>query len=209
MRRFSRWLLRRRRAMRLEELEEGIRKQDACHCPQTRTSCRWHRRRVETPSQLEWTKGRSCSARIHVDLLQTRASGASRTLVKEKRPRLIGKKALADFNRTLKHLRRAPARRSCPPWSRSETHLAASHVTDFLAQKKRNDALRCKPPAGSQLMETQIRHYYNACNLLKGNFASVTSSSLLRIPTSTSEGGSSGFTPGPGSTLSTREHLIG
>ena len=31
---------------------------------------------------------------------------------------------------------------------------------------------------------------------------------LLWIPTSTSEGGGSGFTPGTGSTLSTRKHLI-
>ena len=33
--------------------------------------------------------------------------------------------------------------------------MAASHVTDFLAQKKRYDALGYKPPAGSQLTETR------------------------------------------------------
>ena len=67
LRRFSRWLLRRRRAMWLDELEEGIRKQDAF------TVCRFarllagtgigskHRRfgqiRAHTPSQIEWAQG--------------------------------------------------------------------------------------------------------------------------------------------------------
>ena len=40
-----------------------------------------------------------------------------------------------------------------------------------------------------------------------GNVARITVV-LLWIPTSTSEGGGSAFTPGNGSTLSTREHLI-
>ena len=47
-RRLSRWPLRKRRANWLEELEEGIRKQD--DFLQIRTSPRWHRNRVETPS---------------------------------------------------------------------------------------------------------------------------------------------------------------
>ena len=85
MRRFSRWLLRRRRAIWLEELEEGIRKQDAFTVYRygrllagTGTGSKHHRFghiRAYTPFHIEWAqdlakegrKGRSCSARIHVE----------------------------------------------------------------------------------------------------------------------------------------------
>ena len=120
--------------------------------------------------------------------------------------------------------------------------MIASHVADFLAQKKRYDALGYKPPAGLQLMET--RYAIIAClestrrcesapvvssrgfrvmsfdtrdvrflesvapwSFSGGNVTRITVV-LLWIPTSTSEGGSNGFAPGTGSTLSTREHLI-
>ena len=95
MRRFSRWLLRRRRANWLEELEEGIRTQDAftvyryarllVGTGMGSKNQRFGQIRAYTPSQIEMgircgkrrTKGRSCSARILLDRLPTRASGTS------------------------------------------------------------------------------------------------------------------------------------
>ena len=134
MRRFSRWLLRRRRAMWLEELEEGIRKQGAFTvysyaCLLAGTGIRSkHRRfgliRAYTPAQIEWAQGLAKEGpkgglalheytwtdlrREHLELLDPGESETTATHREEAR---------ADFNRTLKQLRRAPARRSCPPWS--------------------------------------------------------------------------------------------
>ena len=64
MRRFSRWLLRRRRAMWLEELEEGIRKQDAFTVYRYARP-RWHRHRVETQSCWTNSSLHPFSDRIH------------------------------------------------------------------------------------------------------------------------------------------------
>ena len=150
MRRFSRWLLRRRRAIWLEELDE---KQDAF------TVYRYarllagtgigskHRRfgqiRAYTPSQIEWAQGLAKEGskgglalheytwndfrRGHLELLDPGESETTATYREEAR---------ADYNRTLKQLRRAPARRSCPPLVHTRTLVAASHVADFPAQKK-------------------------------------------------------------------------
>ena len=114
MRRFSRWLLRRRRAMWLEELE-GIRKQDAFSV---------YRYAAYTPSQIEWAQGLAKEGpkgglalheytwtdfrREHLELLDPGERETTATHREEARD---------DNNRTLKQLRRAPARRSCPPWS--------------------------------------------------------------------------------------------
>ena len=134
MRRFSRWQLRRRRAIWLEELEEGIRKQDAF------TVYRYarllagtgiglkHRRfgqvRAYTPSPVEWAQrlakeGPKGVLALHeytwTDFrrghLELQDPGESETTATRR------EEARADYNRTLKQLRRAPARRWCPPWS--------------------------------------------------------------------------------------------
>ena len=42
-----------------------------------------------------------------------------------------------------------------PSLVRTRTLVVASYVADFLAQRKRYDALGYKPPAGSQLTETR------------------------------------------------------
>ena len=88
MRRFSRWLLRRRRAMWREELEEGIRKQDAFTVYRyarlvagtgtfwTNSSLHPFSDEMGTRSGKRMAQGKSCSTRIHVDRLQTRAFGA-------------------------------------------------------------------------------------------------------------------------------------
>ena len=265
MRRFSRWLLRRRRAMWLEELEEGIRKQDAFTVYRYARllagtgigskHCRLGQIRAYTPSQAEWAQGLATEGpkgglapheytwtdfrREHLELLDPADSETTVTHRKEARD---------DYNRTLKQLRRAPARRSCPPWSIPGRLLLLLMWPTFLAQKKPKDALGYKPPAGSELTET--RHDIIACmestrrcesapvvssrsmvwvftkrvmsfgtwdvrflesvapwSFSGGNVARITVV-LLWIPMSTSEGGSSGFAPGTGSTLSTREHLI-
>ena len=92
MRRFSRWLLRGRRAMWLEELEEGIRQQDAFSVYRyarllagTGIGSK-HRRfeqiRAYTPSQIGWAQGlakEGRSARAHVERLQARAFGITGT----------------------------------------------------------------------------------------------------------------------------------
>ena len=105
-RRFSRWLLRRRRAMWLEELEEGTRKQDAF------TVYRYarllagtgigskHRRfgqiRAPTPSQIEWAQGLAKEGpKSGLALHETRGTTSDesvwnfRTLVTVKRRRCI------------------------------------------------------------------------------------------------------------------------
>ena len=119
MRRFSRCLLRRRRVIWLEELEEGIRKQDAFtvyRCARLLAGTgigSKHRRfghiRAYTPSQIEWAqglakegpKGRSGKRRAKREvLLCTHTRGLTSnerswsfwTLVKAKRPRIIGKR---------------------------------------------------------------------------------------------------------------------
>ena len=154
MRQFSRWLLRRRRAMWLEELEEGIRKQDAF------TVYRYarllagtgigskHRRfgqiRAYTPSQIEWAQGLAKEGpkgglalheytwtdfrREHLELLDPGESETTATHREEAR---------ADYNRTLKQLRRAPARRSCPPWSIPGRLWLLLMWPTFLRRKKR------------------------------------------------------------------------
>ena len=249
--------------MRLEELEEGIRKQDAFTVHRyarllagTGVGSK-HRGfgqiRAYTPSQVEWAQGlakegpkgglalHECTwtdfRREHLELVD---SGESETTATHR------EEARANYNRTLKELRRAPARRSCPPWSipgRLWLHL----MWPTVLRRKTYDALGYKPTAGSQLTET--RYAITAClestgtccqqplhgvghpKAWEGGFRVMSfgtrdvrflesvaprSSSggnvtritvvLLRI---TSEGGSSGITPGTGSTLSTREHLIG
>ena len=124
MRRFSRWLLRRRRAMWLEELEEGIRKQDAF------TFYRYarllagtsigskHRRFVQNSSLTPllrqnghkvWQKK---GQREGLALEYTWTIWSFWSLAATRR-----EEARADYNRTQKQLRRAPARRSCLPWS--------------------------------------------------------------------------------------------
>ena len=151
MRRFSRWLLRRRRAMWLEELEEGIR----------RTSPRWHRHRVETPSF--WTNSSPHPAlheytwndfrREHLEL-QDPGDSETTTLHREE--------ARADYARNVKQLRRAPARRSRPPWSiPGRLWLLLMWPTFLRKGKRRFDALGYKPLAGSQLLET--RHAITSC----------------------------------------------
>ena len=63
--------------------------------------------------------------------------------------------ARADYVRTLKHLRRAPARRSCRPWSiPGHLWMLLMWPTFQRKGKRRFDALGYKPPAGSQLLET-------------------------------------------------------
>ena len=179
MRRFSRWLLRRRRAIWLEELEEGIREQDAF------TVYRYarllagtgigskHRRfgqiRAYAPSQIEWAQGLAKEGpkgglalheytwndfrREHLELLDPGESETTGTHRKEVR---------ADYARTVKQLRRAPARRSCPPWSiPSRLWLLLMWQTFLRRGKRRFDALGYKPPAGSQLLET--RHAITSC----------------------------------------------
>ena len=172
MRRFSRLLLRRRRAMWLEELEEGIQKQDAF------TVYRYARLFAGTgigskhlrfgqilafaPSQIEWAQGLAkegpkgglalheytCTdfRREHLELLDPGESETNATHREEAR---------ADYNRTLKQLRRAPARRSCPPWSIPGRLWLLLMWPSFLRRKTRYDALGYKPPAGSQLTETR------------------------------------------------------
>ena len=78
--------------------------------------------------------------REHLELLD---AGGSETTT------LHREEARADYARTVKQLRRAPARRSCPPWS----------ITGRLWL--RFDALGYKPLAGSQLLET--RHAITSC----------------------------------------------
>ena len=70
--------------------------------------------------------------------------------------------ARADYARTLKQLRRAPARRSCPPWSiPGRLWLLLMWPTFLRKGKRRFDALGYRPPAGSQLLET--RHAITSC----------------------------------------------
>ena len=81
-----------------------------------------------------------------------------RNLVTAKRRRLIGKR----LEQTTKQLRRAPARRSCPPWSiPGRLWLLPMWPTFLRRGKRRFDALGYKPPAGSQLLET--RHAITSC----------------------------------------------
>ena len=157
--------------MWLEELEEGIRKQDAFTVYRyarllagTGTGSK-HRRfgqiRACTPSQIEWAQGLAKEGpkgglalhehtwndfrREHLES-QDLGDSATTTLHREE--------ARADYARTVKQLRRAPARRSCPPWS----------IPGRLWMRKgtrRFDALGYKPPAGSQLLET--RHDITSC----------------------------------------------
>ena len=71
-------------------------------------------------------------------------------------------KARADYARTVKQWRRAPARRSCPPWSiPGRLWLLLMWPTFMRKGKRRFDALGYKPPAGSQLLET--RHAITSC----------------------------------------------
>ena len=109
MRRFSRWLLRRRRATWLGELEEGIRKQDAFTVYRyarllAGTGIGWkHRRfgqiRAYTPCQIDWAQGLEKEGQREV-LLYTNTLGPTSdesiwsfwTLLKAKRSRLIGKR---------------------------------------------------------------------------------------------------------------------
>ena len=70
--------------------------------------------------------------------------------------------ARADYARTVKQLRRAPARRSCPPWSiPSRLWLLLMWPTFLRKEKRRFGAMGHKPPAGSQLLET--RHDITSC----------------------------------------------
>ena len=135
--------------MWLEELEEGIRKQD---CLQIRTSPAGtgigskHRRfgqiRAYTPFRIEWTQGLAKEGpkgglalheytwndfREHLEL-QDPGDSETTSLHREE--------ARADYARTVKQLRRAPARRSCPPWSIPGRLLVASYVADLRAQGK-------------------------------------------------------------------------
>ena len=94
----------------------------------------------------------------NLDRLQKRASGAtgeSETTATHR------EEARADFHRTLKQLRRAPARRSCPPWSIPGRFWLLLMWPTFLRRKERYDALGYKPLAGSQLTET--RYAITAC----------------------------------------------
>ena len=84
------------------------------------------------------------------------------TLVKAKRPGTHREEARADYNRTLNPLRRAPARRSCPPLVHTRDECGCFSCGRLsCAEKKRYDALGYKPPAGSQLTET--RYAITAC----------------------------------------------
>ena len=165
--------------MWLEELEEGIRKQDAF------TVYRYarllagtgigskHRRfgqiRAYTPSQIEWAQGLAKEGpesglalheytwndfrREHLEL-QDAGDSETTTLHQEE--------ARADCARTVKRLRRAPARRSCPSWSiPGRLWLLLMWPTFLRKGKRRFDALGYKPPAGSQLLET--RHAITSC----------------------------------------------
>ena len=261
MRHFSRWLLKRRRAMCLEELEEGIRKHDAFTVYRyTRLLAGTgigskHRRigqvRAYTPSQIECASGLAKEGpkgglalheytwndfrREHLEL-QDPGDSATTTWHREE--------ARADYARTVKQLRRAPARRSCPihpgqyqavfgcfscgrPSSARENDKLMHWVTSrlqarnywkpdtpsLIAWKQHDGAMRRLLSAVALLdgsSQNQVRWalsrvaWYTACVIFGrrgtvdfsgGNVARITVV-LLWIPTSTSEGGGSGFTPG-------------
>ena len=132
-----------------------------------------HRRvgqiRAYTPSQIEWAQGLAKEGpkgglalyehtwndfrQEHLEL-QEPGNSATTTLHREE--------ARADYARTVKPLRRAPARRSCPPWSiPGRLWLLLMWPTFLRKGKRRSDALGYKPPAGSQLLET--RHAITSC----------------------------------------------
>ena len=96
--------------------------------------------------EYTWTDFR----RGHLELQDPGESETTATLREEAR---------ADYFRTLKQLRRAPARRSCPPWPIPGRLWLLLMWPTFLRRKKRNDALGYNSPAGSQLTENQIRHH--------------------------------------------------
>ena len=236
--------------------KEGIRKQDALTVYRyarllagTGTGSK-HRRfgqiRAYTPSQSECAQGLAKEGpkgglalheytwndfrREHLELQDP---GDSETT------RLHREEARADYARTVKQLRRAPACRSCPPWSIPGRFWLLLMWPTFLRKgKRRFDALGCKPPAEATrrcdaalvvssrslgwVIPKPGKVGFESCRLVHGmcdfwkawhrglsgvNEARITVV-LLWIPTSTSEVGSGGFTPGTGSTLSTREHLI-
>ena len=165
--------------MWLEELEEGIRNQDAFPV------CRYARLlagtgigskhppfgqiRAYTTSQIEWAQGLAKegpkgglalreytwndSRREHLEL-QEPGDSATTTLHRDE--------ARSDYARTVKQLRRAAARRSCPPWSvPGRLWLLLMWPTFLRKRKRRFNALGYKPPAGSQLLET--RHAIASC----------------------------------------------
>ena len=140
-----------------------------------------------TPSQIEWAQGLAKEGpkgvlalhehtwndfrREHVEL-QDPGDSATTTLYREE--------AQADSARTVKQLRRAPARRSCPPWSiPGRLWLLLMWPTFLRKGKRRIDALGYKPPAGSQLLET--RHAITSCleAMRRCDAASVVSSRSL------------------------------
>ena len=126
-----------------------------------------HRRfgqiRAYTPSQIECAQGLAKEGRKgglalheytwndfrreHLELLDPGESETTATHREEAR---------ADYNRTLKQLRRAPARRSCPPWSIPGRLWLLLMWPTFLRRNRRYDVLGYKPPAGSQLTETTL-----------------------------------------------------
>ena len=154
--------------MWLEELEEGIPKHDACtHVSSLAQASGRNTVGLDkfepTPlSQIEWAQGLAKEGpkgglalheytwtdfrREHLELLDPGESETTATHREEAR---------ADYNRTLKQLRSAPARRSCPPWSIPGRLWWLHMWPTFLRRKKRYDALGYKPPAGSQLTETR------------------------------------------------------
>ena len=172
MRSFSRWLLRRRRAKWLEELEEGIRKTGRFLGLQIRTSPRWHRHWDETSSF--WTnsslhpfsdrmgtrfgkrrvKWRSCSTRIHLDRLQTRASGASGPWCKrnDRDSSGRGSSRLQSHTETTSPCPQFVAHALLGPYQVACGCFSCGRLS---CAEKRYHALGYKPPVGSQLTETK------------------------------------------------------
>ena len=180
MRRLSRWLLRKRRANWLEEFEEGIRKnRTLTQCTDTHdvlrarasdrnTSCsdrfehtlllrsNGHRVLREKDQRGDWHCTHNRGKAFDKSTRNWRTLGESETTA------LHREEARADYARTVKLLRRAPARLSCPPWSIPGAFGCFLCGRPFLRRGKlRFDALGYKPLAGSPLLES--RHAITAC----------------------------------------------
>ena len=133
MRRLSRWVLRNEGQCGLRNWKEASENRTLSRSTDTHVSSLAQAsgrntvvldKSEHTPSQIEWAQGLAKEGtkgglalheyiwtdfrREHLELLDPGEREPTATHREEDR---------ADYNRTLKQLRRAPARRSCPPWS--------------------------------------------------------------------------------------------